>query len=95
VELTARHILPNSSWAALENCSVVFAISIVLTAALGFIGVGLPPPAPEWGAMLARGATDALTGKWWSAAFPTIALAVTVTAVSLAAKALFGRQARA
>jgi peptide/nickel transport system permease protein len=63
-ELTVRHVFPNSSWAALENSSVVFAVTIILTAALGFIGVGLPPPTPEWGAMLSRGASDALVGRW-------------------------------
>lgn len=89
--LTGRHVLPNSSWAALEAAPVVFAVSIIVTAALGFIGVGVPPPTPEWGSMLARGATDAIVGRWWSALFPVIALAVSVTSVSVAAHALLRR----
>lgn len=89
--LTGRHVLPNSSWAALEAAPVVFAVSIIVTAALGFIGVGVPPPTPEWGSMLARGATDAIVGRWWSALFPVIALAVSVSSVSLAAHALLRR----
>jgi peptide/nickel transport system permease protein len=88
-DLTLRHVLPNSSWSALENSSVIFAVSIILTAALGFIGVGLPPPTPEWGYMLSRGATDALVGRWWAAAFPAAALGLTVVAVSMASAALF------
>ncbi|MFB2583066.1 ABC transporter permease [Herbiconiux sp. P15] len=92
--LTLRTVLPNSSWAALENTSVVFAISIILTASLGFIGVGLPVPAAEWGSMLSRGATDALVSRWWPAAFPTLALAFAVVAASLAAHTVFGRSAR-
>lgn len=92
--LTVRHVMPNASWAALENASVIFAVSIILTAGLGFIGVGLPPPTPEWGAMLSRGASDALVGKWWSAAFPALALALTVAAVSLASSALFSARRR-
>jgi peptide/nickel transport system permease protein len=87
--LTIRHVMPNASWGALENSSVIFAVSIILTAGLGFIGVGLPPPTPEWGSMLSRGASDAIAGRWWSAAFPAVALAVTVASVSLFAGALF------
>lgn len=90
-DIMFRHVLPNSSWAALENASVVFAVSIILTAGLGFIGVGLPLPEPEWGSMLSRGVSDALVGRWWSALFPAAALAVTVWAVSLASRTAFGR----
>jgi peptide/nickel transport system permease protein len=93
-ELTVRHVLPNAAKPALENTSVVFALSVILTAALGFIGVGLPPPTPEWGSMLTRGVSDALSGRWWSAAFPALALAATVASVSMAARALFGSRER-
>jgi peptide/nickel transport system permease protein len=93
-ELTVRHVLPNAAKPALENTSVIFALSVILTAALGFIGVGLPPPTPEWGSMLTRGVSDALSGRWWSAAFPALALAATVASVSMAARALFGSRER-
>ncbi|MFT4087690.1 MAG: ABC transporter permease [Gordonia sp. (in: high G+C Gram-positive bacteria)] len=81
-ELTLRTVLPNSSRAALENVSVVFALAVILTAALGFLGVGMPPPTAEWGAMIAKGATDAALNRWWAALFPTIALGLSVGAVS-------------
>ncbi|MCF7549998.1 ABC transporter permease [Pseudonocardia sp. WMMC193] len=93
-ELTLRHVLPNASRPALQNTSVIFAVSVILTAALGFIGVGLPPPTPEWGSMLTRGVSDALTGRWWSAAFPAAALAATVASVSLASRTFFERPTR-
>ena len=80
--LTVRTVLPNSTRAALENVSVVFALAVILTAALGFLGVGLPPPTPEWGSMIATGASDAALGRWWSALFPTLALMLSVGAVS-------------
>ena len=89
--LTIRHVLPNAAWPALQNSSVIFAISIILTAGLGFIGAGMPPPTPEWGGMIASGASDALAGQWWSAAFPAAALAATVSAFSAAANTVFGR----
>jgi len=92
--LTVRHVLPNACWAALQNASVIFAISIILTAALGFIGAGMPPPTAEWGAMLSNGSSDALVGRWWSAAAPAAALAFTVAAASAAAHAVFTRSRR-
>lgn len=86
----ARHVLPNSTWPALENASLVFGSAIVLTAGLGFLGVGLNPPTPEWGSMIAIGAPSAASGRWWSALFPAIALAITVFAVSGLGRRLFG-----
>ena len=85
-----RHVLPNSSWPALENASLVFGSAIVLTAGLGFLGVGLNPPTPEWGSMIAIGAPSAASGRWWSALFPAVALALTVFAVSGVGRRLFG-----
>lgn len=83
LRVIVRHVLPNSVRPALLNVSVILGISIVLTAALGFLGVGLPPPTPEWGSMIARGAGDAAVGKWWSAAFPAAALCLTVATASV------------
>lgn len=92
--LMLRHVLPNSTWVALENMSFLFATSILLTAALGFVGVGLKPPTPEWGAMISSATNDALAGRWWSSAFPSAALLVTVWAFGNASHALFGRATR-
>jgi peptide/nickel transport system permease protein len=90
-ELTVRTVLPNSTRAALENVSVIFALATILTAALGFLGVGLPPPTPEWGSMIATGASDAALGRWWSALFPTLALMLSVGAVSFSLHAVLRR----
>lgn len=84
LSLTLRHILPNSARPALENAPVVFGSAVILAASLGFLGVGLPPPTPEWGAMIAAGASDAAVGRWWSALFPSLALVITVTTVAYA-----------
>lgn len=84
IALTFRHVLPNSAMPAVANMSVLFGVSVILTAALGFLGAGLPPPTPEWGAMISRGATDAAVGRWWPGAFPALALVAAVGAVSLA-----------
>ncbi|PRY11196.1 ABC transporter permease [Kineococcus rhizosphaerae] len=87
LELVVRHVLPNSVTPAFQNAPVLFGVTIILTAALGFLGVGLPPPTPEWGAMITRGAGDAAVGKFWAAGAPALALCLTVAAVSL-----FGRR---
>jgi peptide/nickel transport system permease protein len=91
LRLAVRHVLPNSSWPALENTAFLFGVAVILTAALGFLGVGLPPPRPEWGSMLATGGSDASVGRWWSALFPTLAMALTVSSVALAYSAVSGR----
>jgi len=85
-------ILPNSLGPALENLSAVFGVSIIVEAALGFLGVGLPPPTPEWGTMIATGAADALNLRWWGAAFPTLALIVTVSSISTASAEFLRRR---
>lgn len=73
-----KHVLPNSCLPALHNMSVVFGTSIITLAALGFLGVGLPPPTPEWGAMISAGVSDILLGRWWTAVFPAVALCLAV-----------------
>lgn len=87
-ELTARHVLPNSIRPALENASALFGTTVVLMAAFGFLGVGLPPPTPEWGAMIAQGAAEAAVGRWWSAAFPALLLLLAGSSVAAAVAAL-------
>jgi peptide/nickel transport system permease protein len=91
IRLTLRHVLPNVLRPAVENMPVTFAVSLILTAALGFLGVGIPRPTPEWGSMLAGGIGDALVGRWWSSLFPAGALALTVSAMAIAAPVLLGR----
>ncbi|MET0324754.1 MAG: ABC transporter permease [Ilumatobacteraceae bacterium] len=90
--LTLRHVLPNASWPALENASLVFGAAILITATLGFLGVGLEPPTPEWGSMISRGASDAAVGRWWPALFPALAMVVSVAAFSVAGHRAFGRR---
>ncbi|WP_084727733.1 ABC transporter permease [Rhodococcoides yunnanense] len=89
LSLVFRHVLPNSAWPALENASLVFGSAIVLTAGLGFLGVGLAPPTPEWGTMISTGAAAAAAGRWWSALFPAIAIALTVFAITAVGRRLF------
>lgn len=74
---TFRYVLPNAAWPALENSTLVFASAIALTAGLGFLGVGLAPPTPEWGSMISTEAPGVLTGYWWPTVFPSLAMLLT------------------
>jgi peptide/nickel transport system permease protein len=73
-----RHVLPNSLAPALVNASVTVGWSILLTAGLSFVGAGVRPPTPEWGAIIAQGSEQMVSGKWWISAFPGLVLAITV-----------------
>ena len=90
--IVLREVLPNASWPTIENASYVFGAAVILTAALGFLGIGLPPPTAEWGSMIAKGASDATVGRWWSALFPAAALSLTVASVTLALGTLRSRR---
>jgi len=90
--VAVRHVLPNASWPALENASVVFSAAILLTATLGFLGVGLHPPTPEWGSMISTAASDAAVGRWWPGLFPAAAIVACVFAFAGAGQRLFGRK---
>lgn len=80
--IVLRRILPNAVRPVLENASAVFGMGIIFSAGLGFLGVGIPLPEPEWGSMLASGVSDALVGRWWAATFPALAIAFAVWAAS-------------
>ncbi|MFD5179459.1 ABC transporter permease [Nocardia sp. NPDC058379] len=81
-----RHVLPNTIWPVVETFSITFGSAIMLTAGLGFLGVGVPAPTPEWGTMIARGVADVSFGRWWAALFPAMAMAISVGCVALATR---------
>jgi peptide/nickel transport system permease protein len=78
-----RHVLPNSVGPAFVGASVAVAQAVLITAGLSFVGAGIRPPTPEWGAMISDGAQNLITGQWWPSVFPGIALAVVVLGYAL------------
>jgi peptide/nickel transport system permease protein len=78
-----RHLLPNSLAPALIQLSVSIGAGILLTAGLSFIGAGVRVPTPEWGLMIASGAQNMITGQWWIAFFPGVAMSVAVLGFAL------------
>jgi peptide/nickel transport system permease protein len=69
-----RHLLPNSVGPLLAFTSINAAFAALVTASLGFLGLGLSPNTPEWGNMIARGQDGVMTGQWWVSFFPGLAI---------------------
>jgi peptide/nickel transport system permease protein len=79
------HLLPNSISGALTQISVRMAWAIRVSATLAFVGIGIQQPTPEWGAMIRQGAEFMVTGEWWVALFPGLALVTLIFGLNLAA----------
>jgi len=88
LQLLFRHLLPNSLEVVLIQFSVNVGWAVLMTAGLSFIGAGVRVPTPEWGAMISVGAPDLITGKWWAAFFPGLAVGVTVLGLALVGSAM-------
>ena len=90
--ILGREILPSVLPALAVEAALRFSYAIFLVASLGFLGVGVQPPAPDWGLMVSE-ARDYVYLTPWSLAFPAAAISVLVVAVNLAADGL-GRALR-
>ena len=77
-----RHIFPNVVPTLLVICTLQVGYVILLEGTLSFLGVGVPPPNPAWGLMIADGRGFLATG-WWMSFFPGVAMLLTVLAVNL------------
>jgi peptide/nickel transport system permease protein len=80
--IISRHILPNVVPTLLVICTLQVGYVILLEGSLSFLGVGVPPPTPAWGLMIADG-RGFLATAWWISLFPGLAMLLTVLAVNL------------
>ncbi len=78
-----RHVLPNSAAPVIVYGTLMIATAILDAAALGFLGLGAQPPTPEWGAMLSESRFYIISGAWWAATFPGIAIVLAVLGLNL------------
>lgn len=78
-----RHIIPNvlNTWMVLASLTV--GVVIILEASLSFLGIGVPPPDPAWGSMIAEARIGLLAGNWVPVAAPAVPIAATVFAFNL------------
>jgi peptide/nickel transport system permease protein len=77
-----RHILPNSLAPVVVQASQDMGYTILLAASLGFLGIGVQIPTPEWGAMINDG-RGVFMDQWWVAGFPGLAIVVSVLGFNL------------
>jgi peptide/nickel transport system permease protein len=78
-----RHLLPNVLNTAIVLATLMLGVVIVTEAALSFLGVGVPPPKPAWGLMLADGKKGLMAGYWWLTVFPGVCIVLMVLAANL------------
>jgi ABC-type dipeptide/oligopeptide/nickel transport system permease subunit len=83
LRLMARHILPQCIAPYLILATTHLGVAIIIEASLGFLGVGIPPPMPTWGNMLADALNSGLVPPWWLVLFPGAAITLTVLAFNL------------
>lgn len=77
-----RHILPNVLAPIVVMATLRIAGAIITASALSFLGLGVQPPTPEWGKMLAEG-QEFIAYAWWVTFFPGLAIMLTVFAINL------------
>ena len=78
-----RHILPNVLNSAIVLGTLMLGVVIVTEAALSFLGVGVPPPKPAWGLMLADGKKGLMVGYWWLTVLPGMCIMLMVLSANL------------
>ena len=71
-----------------REATLLIAVGIVVEASLSFVGLGVEPPAPSWGNMLADARQFIYSGAWWTYVFPGLAISITVIGFNLLGDAL-------
>ncbi len=86
--IVLRHIIPNTIGTIMVNATFQVADAILTIAALSFLGLGVPPPATNWGAMLSDGVSYTYAGYWWLIYPAGLAIVITVVAFNLIGDAM-------
>jgi peptide/nickel transport system permease protein len=82
LHIIVKHVLPNSLGPLIVQLTFVFAYAILAEAALSFLGIGPPPPAPSWGNIIAEG-RDYSVEAWWVMLFPGLAVSLAALGMNL------------
>lgn len=78
-----RHVLPNAVRPSIVQATLCAGWTILNVSGLAYLGIGIRPPTPEWGVMVSEGASDVLTGEWWTSLFPGLLIVLVVAAFHL------------
>jgi peptide/nickel transport system permease protein len=81
-------ILPNARGPIIVDAMLRLGYAIFAMGTLGFLGLGLPPPSPDWGSMVSKGRQYILAGSPWAALWPSVAIAMLVVGLNLLADGL-------
>jgi len=82
ISIMFRHVLPNVVASLIILATLQVGTVIIIEASLSFLGVGVPPPTPAWGTMIAEGRSYVISA-WWLAMFPGLAIMLTVMAANV------------
>ncbi len=85
------HLLPNCIMPALVQASLTMGWSILDASGLSFLGLGIKPPTPEWGVEVGEGASNIVSGEWWTSVFPGLAITLAVLSFNLLGEAIQAR----
>jgi len=85
--MVLRHVVPNTLAPVIVAATLGIGDTIVLEAGLSFLGLGVQPPTPSWGTMVADG-RDNLFGAWWISTFPGLAIVLVVLSFNIAGDGL-------
>jgi peptide/nickel transport system permease protein len=88
-----RHIVPHAAGPVIVLATLDFGAAVLAVSSLSFLGYGAPPPAPEWGTLIAGG-RNYMANAWWLTALPGLAIAATGLAANRIARALDGEWTR-
>jgi peptide/nickel transport system permease protein len=83
MRILLAHILPNIMPIMIVQMSLTMGYAILNAAGLSFIGLGVRPPTPEWGILVAEGSGFMVSGEWWISFFPGLALMIAVFCFNL------------
>jgi peptide/nickel transport system permease protein len=83
IRIMFRHLVPNVMNTVMVLFSLQVGVAVIIEASLSFLGVGVPPPEPSWGLMLAQERDAMMEGKWWLAIFPGICISLLVLSANM------------
>ena len=83
LRIIRRHLVPNVMNTVMVLFSLQVGVAVIIEASLSFLGVGVPPPEPSWGLMMAQGRESLMEGKWWLAVFPGLCITMLVLSVNM------------
>ena len=83
MRIMVSDVLPNCLSPVIVQATLLLAIGIIIEASVSFVGLGVQPPSPSWGNMLADARNYLFSGEWWLSVFPGAAISLSVVAFNL------------